>query len=258
MVFGLIGGLATLIFQYLLLAAALLHLARPTATERGLVRKASAAAKLQLIRSTPNVLATLVATGASWLTTVFIVKQSHGMAGLGVFAVGKSWAVIQMMPVNACSGLSMRTLSAAAASSPHDFRAALRRVLMKDEALTLLLVVPVFVFADRIAALYAMADTPLPTILRISSISALVLTTSQAFERAMFCLGQQRAWLRARLSGNLCMLGLAYWLVPTSLVYVPIAVLSGHTCTALLCVVQRRLSPWTRLSTKGLGGVGDP
>lgn len=258
MVFGLIGGLATLIFQYLLLAAALLHLARPTATERGLVRKASAAVKLQLIRSTPNMLATLVATGASWLTTVFIVKQSHGMAGLGVFAVGKSWAVIQMMPVNACSGLSMRTLSAAGASSPHDFRAALRRVLMKDESLTLLMAVPVFIFADRIAALYAMANTPLPTILRVGSISALVLTTSMMFERAMFCLGQQRAWLRARLSGNLCMLGLAYWLVPMKLEYAPIAVLSGHTCTALLCVVQRRLSPWTPVSTKGLGSACDP
>src|SRR5690606_37397579 len=101
------------------------------------------------------------------------------------------------------------TLSAAAASSPHDFRTAVRRVTVKDGALTLAIAVPVFIFADRIAAIYAMADTPLPAILRVTSISSLVLTTAQVLESAMFCLGQQRAWLRGRLSGNLCMLGLA-------------------------------------------------
>jgi O-antigen/teichoic acid export membrane protein len=254
---GLTGALATLCVQYLLLAGALLRLARPTTTERRLVREAFAAAKLQLTRSAPNVLATLVATGASWLTTVFIVKQSHGMAGLGVFAVGRSWGVIQMMPVNACSGLSMRTLSAAGASSARDFRIALRRVLIKDESFTLLMAVPVFVFADRIAGLYAMADTPLPTILRVGSISVLLGTMSQVFERAMFCLGHQRAWLRARLSGNLCMLGLAYWLVPMKLEYAAVALLSCHICSVSLCMLALRRSTWTPVSTKSLGGAGE-
>ena len=180
------------------------------------------------------------------------------MAGLGVFAVGRSWAVIQMMPVNACSGLSMRTLSGAAASSAHDFRAAVRRVLVKDGSLTLLMSAPVFIFADRIAALYAMADTPLPTILRVGSIAMLVGTATMVFERTMFCLGQQRGWLRARLSGNLCMLGLAYWLVPIKLECAAIALLGGHTCTALLCGVQLRRSPWTPVSTKGLGASANP
>jgi len=143
-------------------------------------------------------------------------------------------------------------------SSPHDFRAAVRGVLVKDMSFTLLMAVLVFIFADRIAALYAMANTPLPTILRVSSITALVLTTAQVFERSMFCLGEQRAWLHARVIGNLCTLGLAYWLVPMKLEYCAIAVLSGHTCTAVLCVVQRRRSPWIPVSTKGHGGAGDP
>ncbi len=257
MVLGLAGGLATLIFQYLLLAAVLLRLARPTTTERVLVRRAFVAARVQLVRSAPNVLATLISTAAAWLTTIFIVKESHGMAGLGVFAVGRSWAVIQMMPVNACSGLSMRTLSAAAASSVRDFRAAQRRVLVKDGSLTLLMSAPVFIFADRIAALYAMADTPLPTILRVGSIAMLVGTTTMVFERTMFCLGQQRGWLRARLSGNLCMLGLAYWLVPIRLECAAIALLGGHTCTALLCMVQLRRSPWTPVTAKSAERTGD-
>lgn len=242
-VLGLAGGLATLIIQYLLLAAALLRLARPTTTERRLVKEAFVAARAQLIRSAPNVLATLISTGAHWLTTIFVIQSAHGIAGVGVFSVGTSWLVIQVMPVSAWGGLSMRTLSSARASSMQEYRTAFRRLLIKDMSFTLLLAVPVFIFAHHIAALYEMADTPLPAILRVGSVIALVLATTQVLERSMFCLGEQRAWLRARLLGNLCTLGLAYWLVPMKLEYGAVAGLIGNTCTAVVCVVGRRRSP---------------
>jgi hypothetical protein len=240
MLLGLAGGLATLILQYSVLAGVLLRLARPTTTERRLVREAFAAAKVQLIRSTPNMLATLIATGASWLAAIFVVRRAHGIAGVGVFAVGASWLTIQLMPVTAWGGLSMRNLSAAHASSQHDFRAAFRRVLVKDVSFTLLMSALVFIFADRIATLYAMANTPLSAILRVGSASALVIATTQVLERSMFCLGEQRAWLRVRVLGNLCTLGLAQWLVPIKLEYGALAALSGHVCTALLGSLRLR------------------
>ena len=240
MVLGLIGALTTLIVQYLLLAAAFLHVTRPITTERTLVREAFAATRLQLIRSAPNVLATLITTGAQWLTTIFVVKQSHGMAGVGVFAVSSSWLTITMMPVNAWSGLSMHVLSSAWASSQSDFRAALRHVLIKDVSFTLLVAVSVFILADHIAGLYAMKTTVLPTILRVNSGTALVLAAMQVMERSMFCLGEQPRWLQARVIGNLCTLGLAVWLVPMNLAYGAIAMFSGYTCTALLCIPRLR------------------
>jgi O-antigen/teichoic acid export membrane protein len=251
MVLGLAGALATLILQYLLLAAALLRLARPTITERRLVRDAFAATRLQLIQSAPNVLATLIATAASWLTTIFVVKESHGMAGVGVFAVGTSWLTILMMPVAAWGGLSMRNLSAARARSQHDFRAAVRHILIKDVSFTLVMAGLVFICADRIAALYAMGNTPLPAILRLTSVIGLVLAMTLVFERSMFCLGEQRAWLRARVIGNLCTLGLAYWLVPLKLEYGALAVLIGHACTAVICMVRhRRDDHWRSQSSR--------
>jgi O-antigen/teichoic acid export membrane protein len=250
-VLGLAGGLATLCLQYLLLVGALLHLAQPTATEPWLVSGAFAAAKRQLIRSLPNVLANLIATGASWLTTIYVVKQSHGMVGVGIFAVATSWLTILMMPVAAWGGLSMRILSTAHASSLHELRAAIRRVLIKDVSFTLMMATLVFCFARRIAGLYALASTPLPAILRVTAITAVVMAVTLVYERSMFCIGEQRAWLRVRVIGNLCTLGLAYWLVPIKLEYGAIAVLSGYACTAVLCVARR----WPWATSRGTAAV---
>jgi Na+-driven multidrug efflux pump len=144
-----------------------------------------------------------------------------------------------MMPVAAWGGLSMRTLSAAYASSPHEFRSAIRRVLIKDVSFTLVLATLVFGFAGRIAGLYAMASTPLPTILRVTALTAVVMAAMLVYERSMYCVGEQRAWLTLRVIGNLCTLGLAYWLVPKKLEYGAFAVLIGYACTAVLCVTRR-------------------
>jgi hypothetical protein len=114
--------------------------------------------------------------------------------------------------------------------------------MIRDVSFTFVAASLVFISADRIAGLYAMANTPLPTILRVGSLTALVLAATQVFERSMFCLGEQRAWLHARVFGNLCTLGLAYWLVPKRLEYGAIAVLTGHTATAVLCLIRRRPS----------------
>jgi hypothetical protein len=238
---GLTGALLALSFQYLLLPAALVRLARPSMRERERVSEAFRAATRQMVRSLPNLFATLVSTGAYWLTMIFLVNRSHGIAGIGVLAVGASWLTIEMMPVTAWGGLSLRVLSEAQATSPSAFRSAIRRVLLKDVSFTMVIASVIFLCAVPLSSLYGMADTPLPTILRVNSVTALVMSGTQLFERSMFCSGQQRMWLRARVTGSLGMLVLAGWLIPMRLEYAAVALFCGHCTTAALCVFY--LSP---------------
>lgn len=249
LVLGLVGALLTLGFQYALLPIALVHLARPSTRERERVREAFRAATRQLIQGLPNLLATLIAAGSYWLTMIFLVHRSHGIAGVGVLAVGSSWLTLEMMAVTAWGGLSLRILSEAQASSPSAFRSAVGRVLRKDVSCTMAIAAVVFLCATPLSRLYGMADTPLPTILRINSVTALIMAGTQVFERSMFCLGQQRLWLRARAIGSLSMLALAHWLVPMRLEYAAVALFCGHCGTAAVSGFylsrERRLRPTT-------------
>jgi len=243
-VLGISGALATLSVQYVLLAATLVRLGRPSFREREQVRRAFATAKEQLICCVPNILATLVAAGASWLTSIYFVGRSHGLAGVGVCAVGSSWLTITMMPATAWGSLSLRVLSDARASSPEDFRSAVRQILMKDMLVTLAVASVVFLCAAPLSRLYGMTHTPLPTILRVNLVTAVVMAATQTFERAMFCLEQQRVWMRAQVFGSLCMLAVARWLIPLRLEYVAVAMLCGFSGTAVACAVLARRGRW--------------
>jgi len=244
LVLELAGALAALNVQYLLLPAALAHLARPCTGDRNRVAEAFAAARAQLIRSVPNVVATFVSSGTLWLTTIFLVQRSYGIAGVGVFAVGLSWQTIQMMPVIAWGGLSLRVMSEAQAASASDFRSAVRRVLAKDVSFTMVIAAIMFVCAHPISRIYGMVNTPLPMILRVNAITGLVLAAMQVFERSMFCLGKQRLWMHARVLGGLCMLGLAPWIIPVHLEYGAVAVLAGYLVTVVICVLHLWRSRW--------------
>jgi hypothetical protein len=241
---SLAGALAALSIQYVLMSAALAHLAKPCARERDRVRRAFAAARGQLIRSVPNVVATFISSGASWLTTIFLVERSHGMAGVGVFSVGVSWLTIEMIAANAWAGLSLRTISEAQASSAHDFRLAIRRVLVKEMAFTSGVALIVCICAVPLSHLYGMANTPLPAILRLNSLTAIIMTATQAFERSMFCSGQQRSWMRARVIGGLLILGLSGWLLPRGLAYGALALFAGQAGTIIVCVVHLWRGRW--------------
>jgi len=234
----LVGALAALSFQYVLIPAGLAQLAKPSGTERARVVRAFAAARGQLIRSMPNVVATFISSGAHWLTTILLVKRSYGISGVGVFAVGLSWLTIEMMAVTAWGGLSLRTISEARASSAQEFRLAIRRVLVKEVCFTGAIALLVCLCAVPLAHLYGMANTPLPTILRLNSLTAVAMTATVTFERSMFCLGQQRLWMRARVMGGLVMLGLARWLLPIGLEYGAIALFAGQAATVVPCVIR--------------------
>jgi hypothetical protein len=83
-----------------------------------------------------------------------------------------------------------------------------------------------------------MANTPLPAILRLNSLTAVAMAATVTFERSMFCLGQQRLWMRARVMGGLVMLGLARWLLPIGLEYGAIALFAGQAATVVPCVIR--------------------
>lgn len=234
----LVGALAALIFQYALLPAALVHLAKPSARDRARVAEALAAARRQLIRSVPNILAILTSSAASWLTTIYLVERSQGAAGVGIFAVGLSWLTIQMLGVTAWGGLTMRILGEAHATSPQAFRSAIRRVLVKDMSFTLGIGGIIFLCAVPLARLYGMGNTCLPTILRVDVFTGVVMAATQVYERSMFCVGEQASWMRARVFGGLFMLGLARWLLPRGLEYGAIAMFFGFLATALMCEVN--------------------
>jgi hypothetical protein len=234
----LVGALAALSFQYVLIPAGLAQLAKPSGTERARVVRAFAAARGQLIRSMPNVVATFISSGAHWLTTILLVERSYGISGVGVFAVGLSWLTIEMMAVTAWGGLSLRTISEARASSAQEFRLAIRRVLVKEVCFTGAIALLVCLCAVPLAHLYGMANTPLPTILRLNSLTAVAMAATVTFERSMFCLGQQRLWMRARVMGGLVMLGLARWLLPIGLEYGAIALFAGQAATVVPCVIR--------------------
>ena len=248
---GLAGALLALGFQYLLFPVALAHLARPSMRERERVSEAFRAATRQMVRGLLNLLATFVAAGAYWLTMIFFVNRSHGIAGIGVLAVGTSWLTIEMMAVTAWGGLTLRVLSEAQATSPSAFRSASRRVLMKDVSSTMAIASVVFLCAAPLSSLYGMADTPLPTILRVNSVTALVMSGMQVFERSMFCLGQQKLWLHARVIGSLCMVALAQWLIPMRLEYAAVALFCGHCATATICVFYLSRDRGPRPSAEG-------
>jgi O-antigen/teichoic acid export membrane protein len=234
----LVGALAALSIQYVLIPAALAHLAKPCARERDRVRRAFAAARGQLIQSMPNVVATFVSSAATWLTTIFLVKRSYGISGVGVFAVGLSWLTIEMIAVSAWGGLSLRTISEAQASSAHDFRLAIRRVLVKEVCFTGAIALLVCLCAVPLSHVYEMANTPLPTILRLNSLTAVAMAATVTFERSMFCLGQQRSWLWARVIGSLLTLGLAGWLLPIRIEYGAVALFAGQAGTVVLCALH--------------------
>lgn len=244
LVLKLVGALAALSLQYVLIPAALARLARPCAKQRHRVTEAFGAAKVQLFHSMPNVLATFISSGATWLTTIFLVERSYGIAGVGVFAVGLSWQTIEMMAVTAWGGLSLRILSEAQASSAFEFRSAVRRTLVKDVSFTMVVAVILFLCAHPISRIYGMSDTHLPTILRVNAIVGIVLAAMQAFERSMFCLGKQRLWMRARVLGGLCMLGLARWIIPMHLEYGAVAMLVGYLVTVVVCALHLWRSQW--------------
>lgn len=244
LVLKLAGALAALSFQYVLIPVVLAHLARPCARQRHRVAEAFGAARGQLVRSVPNALATFVSSGTTWLTTIVLVERSYGIAGVGVFAVGLSWQTIEMMAVTAWGGLSLRVLSEAQASSAVDFRSAARRVLVKDVSFTMVIAAILFLCAHPISRIYGMGHTSLPDILRVNAIAGLVLAAMQSFERSMFCLGKQRLWMRARVLGGLCMLGLAWWIIPMHLEYGAVAVLVGHLVTVAVCALHLWRSRW--------------
>jgi hypothetical protein len=237
-VLKLVGALVALSFQYVLIPAGLAQLAKPSGTERARVVRAFATARGQLVRSLPNVAATFISSGAHWLTTILLVERSYGISGVGVFAVGLSWLTIEMMAVTAWGGLSLRTISEARASSAQEFRLAIRRVLVKEVCFTGAIALLVCLCAVPLAHLYGMANTPLPTILRLNSLTAVAMAATVTFERSMFCLGQQRLWMRARVMGGLVMLGLARWLLPSGLEYGAIALFAGQAATIVPCVIR--------------------
>lgn len=233
----LVGALAVLSFQYVLTPAALARLASPSARERHRFTEAFRAARVQLIRCVPNAVATFITSGTYWLATIFLVERSYGIAGVGVFSVGASWLTIEMMAATAWGGLSLRTLSEAQASSAHDFRLAIRRVLMKEVGFTGAIALLVCFCAVPLSRLYGMANTPLPAILRLNALTAVAMAAAVTCERSMYCLGQQRLWLRSRVIGGLLMLGLARWLLPRGLPYGAVALFAGQAGTVALCAL---------------------
>jgi hypothetical protein len=240
----LVGALAVLSFQYVLTPAALARLASPSARERHRFTQAFGAARVQLIRSMPNAVATFISSGTHWLATIFLVERSYGIAGVGVFSVGVSWLTIELMAVTAWGGLSLRTISEAQASSAHDFRLAIRRVLMKEVCFTGAIALVVCLCAVPLAGVYGMANTPLPTLLRLNSLTAVAMAAAITCERAMFCLGQQRLWLRSRVIAGLLMLGLARWLLPMGLEYGAVALFAGQAVTVAVCALHLWRGGW--------------
>lgn len=233
----LVGALAVLSFQYVLTPVSLARLARPSATERHQFTQAFGAARVQLIRSAPNAVATFISSGTHWLVTIFLVERWYGIAGVGVFSVGLSWLTIELIAVTAWGGLSLRTISEAQASSAHDFRLAIRRVLVKEVCFTGAIAALVGLCAVPLSHVYGLANTPLPAILRLNSLTAVAMAAAITCERSMFCLGQQRLWLRSRVVGGLLMLGLARWLLPMGLEYGAVALFAGQAGTVALCAL---------------------
>ena len=240
----LVGALAALSLQYVLTPAVLARLASPSARQRHRFTQAFGAARVQLIRSVPNAVATFISSGTHWLATIFLVERWYGIAGVGVFSVGASWLTIELMAVTAWGGLSLRTISEAQASSAHDFRLAIRRVLMKEVCFTGAIALVVCLCAVPLARVYGMANTPLPAILRLNSLTAVAMAAAITCERSMFCLGQQRLWLWSRVIGGLLMLGLARWLLPIGLEYGAVALFAGQAGTVALCALHLWCGGW--------------
>jgi O-antigen/teichoic acid export membrane protein len=228
---GLRGALLVLIGSSIILPAALARLQRgPRAT--GELAESFGYARAQLARSVPSIGATGVAALASWLTSVYLVEDRYGSAGLGVIAIGTQWLTLSVLAVTSWGGVLVRAL--VVARDAGTFGREIRSQVAKNVAITVVASAALLVGADLIARLYHASDTPVASVLRINAATAIVMAINNVAERALYCSNRQRGWLVSSLAGACVTVVLAALLVARGIAYVPVAMLCGYGVTAVL------------------------
>lgn len=231
---GLRGALLVMIGTSLLLPIALSRFARGPRGP-GELAESFGHARSQLLRSLPSIGATSIAALASWLTSVYIVEDRFGSAGLGVIAIGTQWLTLSVLAVTSWGGVLVRAL--VVARDAGTFGREIRAQVAKNVAITSLASLALLLGADLIATLYHATATPVASVLRVNAATAIVMSINNVAERALYCSNRQRGWLISSSLGAVVTVVMAALLVARGIVYVPVAMLCGYVTTAILSFV---------------------
>lgn len=146
--------------------------------------------------SWPSVLGACVGAAVSWLCLVFLVNRSHGADGLGWVSLGVQWGTLMLLPVSSWGGVTMkRLIDAVDSRNAVTLGQAVRRQLVQNALVTVLLACAIVLLSPWIAALYKLPAAGLGTLLAVTSGYAVLGAMNNVYERLFFCLNRQGWWM---------------------------------------------------------------
>ena len=198
--FGLAGVMVQAMLVAVLPALAMAFLLRrgTQAAHASRVPRAALSQQVKALfwQAAPNMGATVVNNATNWVSCIYLAERFHGHEGLGLVAISLQWSALMLLPVTSWSGRVMRALTLAHEQGPAALQHEMARQIRRCVGVTLLAVLPVLVLGHVIAMLYKADAALLWPMLAINGLSALLAAVNVVYERAYFCLGEQRPWLR--------------------------------------------------------------
>lgn len=146
--------------------------------------------------SWPSVLGACVGAVVTWFCLVFLVNRSHGADGLGWVSLGVQWGTLMLLPVSSWGGVTMkRLIDAMDSHNAVTLGLTVRRQLVQNALVTVLLAGAIVLASPWIAALYKLPAPGLGTLLAVTSGYAVLGAMNNVYERLFFCLNRQGWWM---------------------------------------------------------------
>lgn len=148
-------------------------------------------------RALPSVLATVLNNATNWLACIYLAERAHGVAGVGVIAIGLQWMALMLLPLTSWSGRVMRALTVAHQEGQLALASAIRSQIRRCVAVTLCAGLLVAALSPWIADLYKVDRGTLVVLIGINAVACGLFGVAFVYERVCFCIGGQRKWLIA-------------------------------------------------------------
>ena len=197
------------------------------------------AAWSQFLAGVPNALGLVVTGFVAWFCTIYLVQRELGAHAVAVVAVSNQWMTLMLLPATSWGGVVLRELAQLRLSGPSAGGPwpLVRRQVLRNGGITLLVVMAVLVVSPWIESGYRLEGQHLIALLCVSGVASVLSSMTGVFERVLICWDRQVPWMLLLVAGLAAQVAFTYALVGRSVVNVQ----GGAALAAVLTLV---LSAW--------------
>ena len=170
-----------------------------------------------LWQSAPAVGTAVLTAGCAWFCGVYLVNRLHGVAGVGMNAVGIQWSTIMLVPATSWAGIVFKRLMDAQADPQAVMRKVHLGLIGRNLLVTAALALTVAACGSLIAGLYKLPAVQLWPVLMAMGCYAMLVSINGVTERLLYVRGQQFPWLLITLCGCLVQVGTCLVMLPRGL-----------------------------------------